>query len=389
MARERVCENHSQKNSPLRCFIMGLGRGRCPRPENKSGARVLAGKQFLAHKPEGVACGNQYGTKPCKRRGDNSFVCGQSSGLCIPQERRGKETSFQQNAKTIPHVVPHQKHKGNSQPCANKRNACGFPKSVASGQRGLLSLQRSVSVSNNKLPKSHQTNGGHVCKSRECQVEKICLSMAPLASLGVRRFANGPSKCFTMLRQPTMESNSSMVAKVASKQAYYMPHGSTLLGWKLMVAPTSQAAREGDPGFSNQTSLGAFHKLPRRGDASYKVAPSLLDVIRKTLEDKQVQATYITSYLNDTKSLERYNHAFKVLWSWALREGLDPSSLTIDDVAGLIRSLDKVSTVEARMAYSAMLLVPGYDHLRFHPFLKVCKRLWNVSAIKYANVWSV
>ena len=40
------------------------------------------------------------------------------------------------------------------------------------------------------------------------------------------------------------------------------------------------------------------------------------------------------------------------------------------------------------MAYSALLLIPGYEGLRFLPFLKKCKQEWNSSSPKYTQFWS-
>ena len=49
--------------------------------------------------------------------------------------------------------------------------------------------------------------------------------------------------------------------------------------------------------------------------------------------------------------------------------------------------LNKYSPSQARNAYSAMLLVPGYDGLRFCPLLHPFKRQWNTSVPKYASFW--
>jgi hypothetical protein len=48
-----------------------------------------------------------------------------------------------------------------------------------------------------------------------------------------------------------------------------------------------------------------------------------------------------------------------------------------------------VSVSQARSAYAALLLIPGFDQLRFNPLLCRCKKLWNVSEAKYSHFWSV
>ena len=35
-----------------------------------------------------------------------------------------------------------------------------------------------------------------------------------------------------------------------------------------------------------------------------------------------------------------------------------------------------------------MLLIPGWEHLKFSSLLKPCKKLWNISEPKYAEFWS-
>ena len=46
-----------------------------------------------------------------------------------------------------------------------------------------------------------------------------------------------------------------------------------------------------------------------------------------------------------------------------------------------------VNLNEARNAYSAFAMVPGYEALKFSPLLKRCKASWSVSSPKYSDFW--
>ena len=166
-----------------------------------------------------------------------------------------------------------------------------------------------------------------------------------------------------------------------------MLDSSSLLGWKCMVAATSTAARAAFPNHFGPTKVGSFHKLPGPADASYKMAPPLRHVIRQALLRKKVSNAHITLYLKKCKSLTRYDRAFRILWALNWEKWKDPNDLSVHEVAGQIRHLCSICASEARHAYSALLLVPGFEGLRFRTLLKSCKLEWNVSAPKYADFW--
>ena len=60
---------------------------------------------------------------------------------------------------------------------------------------------------------------------------------------------------------------------------------------------------------------------------------------------------------------------------------------SLDDVAEGLVQLHLWSPVQARNAYSAVLLLPGFLHLRFHPLLRPYKKLWNTNVEKYGTFW--
>jgi hypothetical protein len=56
-------------------------------------------------------------------------------------------------------------------------------------------------------------------------------------------------------------------------------------------------------------------------------------------------------------------------------------------VATSLLELSTLSVAEARNAYSAVCLLPGFDPIRFSPLFKNLKRTWNHSVQKYATFW--
>ena len=59
----------------------------------------------------------------------------------------------------------------------------------------------------------------------------------------------------------------------------------------------------------------------------------------------------------------------------------------MDQIASAIIEINSWSPSQARNAYSAVLLLPGFYHLRFHNLLLPFKKLWNASTEKYGGFW--
>jgi len=116
------------------------------------------------------------------------------------------------------------------------------------------------------------------------------------------------------------------------------------------------------------------------------LAPTLHDVIRQVLEEKGVPGETIKKYLADRKSLGRYNTAFRKLWTLMLR-GVDPWRCSIEKIASFIIEMTRVSAPEARNAYAGVVMIPGFDQLKFCALLQPYKRDWNISIPKYSRFW--
>ena len=109
-------------------------------------------------------------------------------------------------------------------------------------------------------------------------------------------------------------------------------------------------------------------------NASPQMAPDLPFVVRKILEREQVPFETIQAFLKENPSITRYNPAFKHLWGILQRKGLDPWQATSAQVVSGIMELCGISLSTGRNAYSAMLLIPGYNNIRFHPLLSPKKK---------------
>jgi len=119
------------------------------------------------------------------------------------------------------------------------------------------------------------------------------------------------------------------------------------------------------------------------------MAPNLCDIIRKILERKQAEPEAIKIYLEQLGSLQRYNNAFQALWSLIVTRGKNPLEISQEEISHYILILNKEAPAQARHAYSACLLIPGLENLRFSPMLKKLKQSWNISNEKYACFWDV
>ena len=83
----------------------------------------------------------------------------------------------------------------------------------------------------------------------------------------------------------------------------------------------------------------------------------------------------------------RYCGAFRLLWALVELRGFDVVKTSISDVARLLLGLHHVSPSQARNAYSACLLFPQLQGLKFSILLKTVKRSWYKSEPRYATFY--
>ena len=86
---------------------------------------------------------------------------------------------------------------------------------------------------------------------------------------------------------------------------------------------------------------------------------------------------------------KRYDSSFRKLWALCTIKGLIPSTSSSKDLVPYLLQLHDHSPNDARNAYSALLLLPGFSDLKFHPMLQKVKKAWNTSEPKYTDFWSM
>ena len=79
--------------------------------------------------------------------------------------------------------------------------------------------------------------------------------------------------------------------------------------------------------------------------------------------------------------------AFRKSWALSTIHGLNPEVASVQEIASQILLLNDISPSEARNAYSACLLLPGFSSLKFSPLLQKCKKLWSKTVPKYTDFW--
>ena len=127
-------------------------------------------------------------------------------------------------------------------------------------------------------------------------------------------------------------------------------------------------------------------ELSRSLHEETKTAPSLHSVIRQCLLARSFTEIQIEQHLKGLGALNRYQNAFALLFAMALRDGLTINS-PLDAFVGLLLELHAVSPSQACNAYSALLLVPGFHDVKYHPLLKQAKKAWNKHSPRYAAFW--
>ena len=147
-----------------------------------------------------------------------------------------------------------------------------------------------------------------------------------------------------------------------------------LLGFKSMVAPTIETARQGHTGVYNPPISRHVQKLLGRVHASAQMAPHLCHIVRQGLQAKQIGHEATTTFLKNLNTLNRYNRPFQLFWAFCKIKGLDAIRSTLSQVAGMLLHFENLFPQQARYAYSALLLIPGMDQLAFSPLLKQVKK---------------
>jgi len=198
-----------------------------------------------------------------------------------------------------------------------------------------------------------------------------------------------PSKISPKFMQIPVDNHLTMVKSIVEQPAHKVLNDNSLLGWCTMVAPTSKTANPPHTGDFGPTVSGDVHQLPRAIYECAKMAPNLHTFIRGALQAKQISLEDTNTFLSSHKSLGRYDNAFRLLLGICKHRGINPTTASLPQLASQILYLNKFLPSQAKNAYSACLLLPGLDQLRFSPILGQAKRAWNKSSIRYPCFWDV
>ena len=377
-------KNHSQA-STVGCLGQGLGWNRLSAGHRFT--RILEGLRRVAYKCKRVICSSSDCEKFGKTKRKSASGGGQFSGLQLHQKVRGQETCLQPAHAPFSEMVQGNEHKSGSEPRKECTDASRFLIQKRSRQRGLHFAKKYFSAGQKAFLALGSARLGYVCKPWKCPTGKVGFQVPSLRGFCLQRPGHGLATRQTVLGKPSLDSNSVLAEQTSGSTLGEMRHGSPLVGWKLMVAPTSQTARQGSPSNFSSAKVGFVQQLPGRTDASYKMAPSLCSVVRLLLERKQVPDQGISLYLKPTSTLERYDGAFRTFWAFCQKKGFEVPSLTVEQVASFFMQMSQVNSNQAKHLFSASLMLPGFESLRFSPLLRTKKRKWNSSVPKYSDFW--
>ena len=349
-----------------------MGRGGCNKWFLSSG--ILERKTSAAHKCKGTGGSNKHSEIPGKAQGTCLSESRQFSDILLPQKTWRENPKFKSNGQTIFAMV-HEKPSYFGHSVGEKLRGFGrWTQQVGAGQRGLYSKQKSVFVPAKDNGPIHHPDSGHVCLPWKPSIKKVCFQIPPLASYRGGCFKMPPAKHRGMLCQPPLENYQPMAAQTQGKQAAAMHANSPILGFKCMVAPNSETARQGDPKFFNKTISGDVQKLLGRIYALSTLAPSLSSCIREGLQAKQVSSEAQDTYLKGLKSIQRYDASFKLFCGFCICKNFKVMEASLQAVAGMLLEFNKVLPTHTRFVYSILLLIPGMDQLTFSTILRELKR---------------
>ena len=385
LERQKISRKSNSERTTLGLLPRSLGRSRCNLWTNGPG--ILERKTPPAHQCQGDGSSNKHGPVIGQAWRTCHFKGRQFSDILVSNQRGGEDPQFKPTSSPLLKMVHGEP--SNFKHCAGEKFG-GFSRwsqQVAQRQRGLYPGQSTFSASFAKNANLQNTTGRHVCLTRQPSIAKICVQAPSLAGLGSKCPEMPFRKHKMLLCKPSLDNNRAMVAQIKAKQRTCLPNHSPLLGFKRMVAPVSETARQGDPSLLNTPIPRDVQELLGRIDASSKMAPSLHMVIRKGLHAKQVSNEAADTFLGDLKSLCRYDKSFKAFWAFCNLKDMDATTATLSEVAGCLLEFEKLMPNHARFAYSSLLLIPGLEQLTFNPLLRALKRKCNSSQPRYFSFY--
>ena len=380
-----VFQSKSHQNVVQRLQRLRLGWSQCS--YRRSRPRILASKGFFAHKFEGVNGGHRNGQIPGEARGKYCFISGQYDRLLLPPKTGGSAAKVQCHPSAIPPTLFGKKYFSGDQVGAFGRHESRPAQQVVLRLRRLHSQQGSVSDSAAQILPFHNSCSRHVQFTGQPATGRLCGPLATCPKRGLQCPNLSPGPVQGGVFESSLECSSSVAFTSQDRKAHQVPSGVSILGFRNMVAPVNQIAHTQNAMLFDRTLRRNVCELSQSTHEKAKMAPSLLTVVRGFMEKQQIPPEVAKDFLQAKSTLLRYDSAFRLLWADLQSRNISPENASVHDVAASIVRLFSFSPAQARNAYTAMLLLPGYGSLRCHPLLSIYKRRWNSNLQKYAVFW--
>ena len=226
----------------------------------------------------------------------------------------------------------------------------------------------------------------HVRVAEQCAPTSLLRALAPSPSASSRYIVHRFDISHPRVRTPTVVHYRQVLASSLGAPKSKVPRSPSLMGFQVMVAPVNSPARPIHSTGENTTEVRPLREC--LGDTYEKtsLAPALHSVIRECLYSRGLSEVQVAEHLKTVSCSSCYQAAFSVLYAMGLRDELTMQS-SPDLFAGSLLELNGYSASTASNAYAALLLIPGFQTLKFHPLLAPVRNLWNKSVPKYAVFW--
>ena len=353
--------------TPVRRVEHRLGGFKHPNPGDSAG--ILERPARSTYKFKRINSGHKNSAGFSEGWGQGYPASGQSGFLLLPVKTGRPKTTFQRTFTQVPTLAARTQHSTKSSVGTHNGNGRGQHLALVVRQGG-LHIEPPPLPLFEKHHKTFRTTQHRLLRQpRKLQVEKFYKPLAAFGSSGCGRIDLLTGGDATSLQQPPMEPHPPLVTKIKTKPAHYLPHRGPLLGFRSVVAPTSEIARTANAVFSDTPLLRDVHQLPPNTHACAKMAPTLSYTLRQVLQSRQISPKDIQNFLDQHPSIKRYDQAFRVFTALLKNQGIDPLNATVPEVAAKLATFAQYSSAQARNAYSAYCLIPGWESIRFSPLL--------------------
>ena len=351
-------------------------------------ARILAPGGLIAYKRKRIEGCSGHSAKSGQAQQQCSFVGGQSGDLPLSKEGRGEDSLLQCNFEALSKVVCEPQSSfihtmGSLSPHVGRS-----VEQVDIRSRGLHLTPPFVSVALQKFQRFDYSRSGLLCLPRKLSASKVYSHVASPSSLESECAHLQSERGDSGLCQPPLDPTPTVALQAQGGEALEMSPLLSLLGFSKVVAPINKTSCSKKYVLSHFAFSRHVPKLLGTPNGGHQVAPPLHLVVRQLLEKQEMSPESINHYMEKITSWARYQSAFQLLWDQLAPLQLPFAQLSLPQVANAVIAINRISPAQARNAYAAALLIPGWSQLRFEPGLQPFKRQWNSNVEKYSTFWS-